>query len=575
MKLKNKLVSVIVAASALGFANTALAADASTFTVTKYNLTGFTDQSYINDEALAQIKALLREYSGNDLTVQKLNELKDKIQTVLNQKAKGIFTVNIPNQRIVNETVEFNINYVAGKVNYGSAEGFNEENVRRSIPSLQEGVQFVAGRPWIDERDLTMAVENPLKLTQVEYELRPNEPIVANVNVIAPRGNEIRFVTLDNSLNNPSYDYLRLTAGYVHANLTNRDDVLSLLLVSNLKKFQGYHAFGGSYSLPFYRTHQRLDFTLFHSATKIENFQNSGISLDMAGKGDVAAVNWSYYLPHYDWSYSNQLKLQAGYTFKRLYSQAAANGTVFKDEFYFASPFSLGVTGKIVPFRGLDVDVNAKYNFMYAGYAGTDPIWKLRLQDGRAETAERYQDWYTLSLNSRYSLPYNMILTSGVNGFYSNKHLVASERYSNSVRGFREGAGSGDKGVTWKNELISPNFSRTPNLDVRVYGFFDYGYAAYNRLIKTVYNEKTGVDEVKDVDLENNATLAYNKPGQGVTDGVETTAIPRSIHVASTGVGARFSYKDFSADVYVAQRLKGDDGKHGATSVWFSANYKW
>ncbi|MFC6276641.1 ShlB/FhaC/HecB family hemolysin secretion/activation protein [Psittacicella hinzii] len=567
MKFKNKLTSALLAVSLLGLGTVAqptFAAEKSSstseaqFAVTRYNLTGYTDSSYIKPEVRAKLVSLLQEYTGNNVTVSKLNELRAKLQDVLNADAKGVFTVTLPNQRITEGTVVFNINFVAGQVNYGSAPGFNQENVRRSIPSLREGVQFVAGRPWVDERELTMAVENPLKLTQVEYELQPGKPITANVNVVAPRGKTLRYVSLDNSSSDKGVDYLRFMFGYLNANLTNRDDVLNLVLLTNLKSFDRYFAFGGSYSLPFYDAHQRLDVSLFNSSTNQEDVSydnESNLFYDVNGIGDVALVNWSYYLPHFDWSYSNQIKFQTGFTFKRLKTSANYRlGDEALDELatknvYYITPFNIGFVGKIVPVRGMEIEFSAKYNFFYAGFLGTDNINKLRVAGNRLVTAEKYSDWWTAWVNFKAGLPKNWTWVTQLKGQYSKKHLVSSEVFSNDIRGFRSDYGSGDMGAYIKNELITPSFTKVPNLDVKAYAFLDAGWVKWNS------------DEY---DYTYNQTKRYGE-NNSRKDNV----------VASTGLGLRTSYKDWSADIYGAYRLKGEDANRGKYSFWFTTSYRW
>ncbi|RIY33787.1 hypothetical protein CKF54_02190 [Psittacicella hinzii] len=559
MKFKNKLTSALLALSLVGVGSIATTtyanseATEATFSVTRYNLTGYTDDSYISPEVRAQLVVLLQQYTGNGVTVSKLNELRAKLQDTLNANAKGVFTVTLPNQRIADGTVVYNVNFVAGQVNYGSAPGYSQENVRNSLPSLKEGVQFVAGRPWVDERELTMAIENPLKLTQVEYELQPGKPIVANVNVVAPRGKTLRYVQLDNSSTDKGVEYLRFMAGYLNANLTGRDDVLNLVLLTNLKNFDRYYAFGGSYSLPFYSAHQRLDVSLFHSSTNQNNvpYDNSNtIFYDVNGVGDVAILNWSYYLPHFDFGYSNQIKFQAGYTFKRLKSESSIryNSLSLSDtnQIYYVSPINVGFAGKIVPFRGLEIEFSTKYNFYYAGFLGTDNINKLRVAGGRLVTAEKYSDWWTATANFKVALPQNWTWVSKFKGQYSSKHLVSSELFSNDVRGFRDENGSGDSGFYLQNELITPTLVRLPNFDLKAYALLDGGWVHYNQdATDKFYNQSKNFDG------------------------------DSSKFIASTGLGLRVSYKDWSADVYGAYRLKGEDNNRGKYSVWFTTSYRW
>lgn len=561
------------AVSLVALSSTAFSAESPKFTVTKYNLTGYTDASYIKPEVREQLVLLLKEYTGQDVTVEKLYELKSRLQQVLNTSAKGVFTVNLPRQTIANGTVEFNVNFVAGKVVYNTAPGYDEANLKRSIPSLYEGVTFIGGRPWIDERELTMAVENPLKLTQVEYELQPGKPITANVNVVAPRGKVLKLVSVDNKGSQP-YGYLRLGLVYLNANLTNRDDVLTGAVYTNFRAPQLYSVAGLTYSLPFYQAHQRLDTSVFYVSQRSfipAQDDNKNLRFSIYGNGLIASVNWQYYLPHYDWSYSNQLKLVAGYTFKRtqdesaLHNQETNSGpgvqsgqpqvaqesrTALRNLHYYTSPFKLGLSGKVIPYRGLDVDFNFAYNFYYHGFAATSDVTDIHVASGR-NNVESFIDYWTADLTLRKTFAQNWNYTLTLGGQYTNKHLPGSEQFGGGNRGRMVPVG-GDKGYFVKNELTTPNYSQVENLDAKFYGFVDYAWASDN------------FDFAYDA-----GNVDPSSPKANATD------------AASYGVGTRVSYKDFTVDAYVVNALKWPNVNNitpataNKTEVFFSVNYRW
>lgn len=539
MKFNKTLISALLGLSLVGVSLNSVAdskvAEPVKFTVNQYNFTGYYDNAVADAQVRANVAALLKEYTGSDVTLAKIDELKSKLQVLFNTKAKGIYTVNVPPQTLKNGVVVINVNFVPGTVTYGETKDYDKENVRRSLPSLEGGLTFVNGRPYVDDRELTMAVENPLKLTQVEYELRPGEPINAFVNVIAPKGKHLRYVQVDNN-GGSSYGYLRGTLGYINGNLTNRDDVFGAAIVTNFKNFKEYFVLTANYSLPLYAQHQRLDFFGVHSSTKATNKVDTNLAFNLEGRGDVLAVNWSYYLPHYDWSYTNQLKLVAGYTFKRIYTDATLAGSSekIKNGFYFVSPFKFGVTGKIVPVRGVDIDLSLTYNFFYAGKLGTSNIDVLRAEGVRSVTAEKFEDWIAGSVSVRKQLEKDWSLFSNLGFSYTNKHLIQIERFSNAVRGFRDGSGSADSGIWLKNEIITPDLYEPLTASLKAYAFLDGGYVRYNR----------GAE-----DVENNPQLEFNSTTETAGTG------SKGKFNASTGLGLRWSYKNLSLDTYYAYNL--------------------
>lgn len=567
MKLKNKLTSTLFALSLMGLSSVVLAGVSPQFTVDKYNLKGYTDPTYIKPETRNQLVLLLKSYTGNDVTVAKLNELKEKIQALLNKEAKGVFTVTIPPQKVMDKSVEFNVNFVAGKVVYNETKGFSKENVKNSLPSLSEGVQFYAGRPWVDERELTLAAENPLKLTQVQYELAPGKPITANVNTLAPRGKHLRYVSLDN-YGKESLDYLRVNAGYINANFSGYDDVLSMFASTNTKRPQETLLFGLNYDLPLYKLHSRFSVLYAHSSTDIKSFKvNEGLKLDATGGADVIAPKFSYYLPHYNFGYSNQLKLNLGYNFQRLKQKTEdvrTRALIGRSGIYYVSPISAGISGKIIPTQGIDLDFDLSYNALYAGILGSDQIFFLREYGQRLKTAEKYQDFWKGSLTAKFDLPYGFKFNT-TNAFqYSNKHLISHLRTSTGVRGFRVGGGSGDSGAYTANELIAPNLSSRPELSLRPYAFLDVGMVHYNR---------NDLDKVENPTLQYNSEKYTDEELEAMKLKNETPDV-NTMWVATTGLGLKASFKDFSTDVYLAHKLKGKDGKHDRNTLWFNATYR-
>lgn len=587
MKLNKTLVSALLAIALSGFSYTAHADDSANevkFEVKKYNLTGFYDKAYSEPEFRAQIVGLLRSYVGKDVTLAKIDELKSKLQALLNTRAKGLYTISVPPQKLENGEVTLRVNFLAGKITYADAPGYSKENVKRSLPSIREGLYFVAGRPFVDERELTMAVENPLKLTQIEYDIKPGQPINVHVNVIAPNGKTLRYVQVDNS-GSGAYDYVRGTVGYVNSNLTGKDDVFAAVATSNFKSWSKYNAFAVSYTRPLYKTHQRFDVTLAHTSSAVDNLVDNSLLIKTVGRGDIAQLNWSYYLPHYDWSYANQLKVQAGYTFRRLYASARDEsnesvGVQLSDSkvgayrsdmnVYYASPLYVGLTGRIIPKRGMDMEVSLRYNWFYSGFLGSSDVNVQRAFNNRRVTGEKFQDWITGSLHYRVRMPKNWTWYQIMNFQYSNKHLFATERYSTGVRGFRDGGVAGDKGVTVKTEIITPNLYDNITTSLKAYGFVDLGYGEYNH-------------DPKDAAEDANPTLAYkptvNIGKDGKISGLAYDSKSKNgLFHASTGLGVRFAYKQFSLDTYYVRnltRVKSDLEKESRNSVFFSAIYRW
>lgn len=111
------------------------------------------------------------------------------------------------------------------------------------------------------------------------------------------------------------------------------------------------------------------------------------------------------------------------------------------------------------------------------------------LFEGARFGAEAQYAFATLSLQRYQSMPFGMEFVARGTFQVANTNLLPSEQISvggaNSVRGYEESLGGGDKGYVLNFELLSPSmrfplpkkFKKFPFVDTRVLGFFDTGDA--------------------------------------------------------------------------------------------------
>lgn len=470
------------------------------FEVKSFQLVG--DIVSLAQEEQIVIAEVLENYQGQGLTLNKLREAQTRVEKALSDLNIGPYQVILPEQEIVNGNVylQLRLKGEGSRITYKGMTDYNEQNIENSLPSLKAGKTYEDGRQWFDKRELNMALENPLKLTKVHYDFSPETQTSAmTVAGFAPYGKTRNYVAVDN-YGGKEFDYARLTFGYVNANLTNRDDVLTFTGLTNFKRPEKSHALGLSYSLPFYDKHQSISAFVSYSNLDSETDANGlpeGLDKKIAkGKNVFAGFSWSYYFPEVGLGLKDQLKLNAGYLYRH-YSQKfsvdSANSLLSlndRSRFSIAGGY-LGLSGEwqIAEKGTLTADVSQHY--YSADFPGASNVEKVSEFE---ERAKHYQI-------TRYSLGYDQYFAGEWNfntelqGQYSNKNLAGLERESitgvYSVRGFRYSGASGDKALVWRSQITTPRYT---NAQVRLYGFYDWGKTSNtNKVFDGVIVSSAGV----------------------------------------------------------------------------------
>ncbi|WP_323493572.1 ShlB/FhaC/HecB family hemolysin secretion/activation protein [Undibacterium sp. 5I2] len=447
------------------------------------------------------------------------------LQHALDQLAENHFLVTVPAQTISQNTVTLHVSVrkmpLLKALNVTDAAGFTADNIRRSIPSLQVGQPVDLD---LLDRQLRLAQTNPSK--DLNAKLIPqSDGLSADISTSTARADK-GYVTVDNFGTIPGYDQVaRINLGYLHGNLSGRDDVLKL----NILGQQEASAISTGYTLPLYANAQSIEFYGAYSKSNPGNVDVFHIS----GAGHNLGLRWNYVLPRF--GSSDAFTVSAGYryshydndvTFNYDSSQTALVPSVS------TSLITLGVNGllNLNVTTSLSADVVLSHNF--SGQLASDNSAAL----GKSRVGAEGN--YTL-LNYSFSLHTSVadwLLQSNISGQSANRPLVSGEQVyiagPNAVRGFKNGLLGGDSGVTGRVELITPNLS-TDMLALRLYSFYDAGHVA-------------------------------RKAAQ--------SGEIASANLSSIGVGMKMQWKFLNADIYYAQKSAGRsyDTTARAGGMWAS-----
>lgn len=471
----NQLVAVL----GLAFAGVATA---NTLEVKSFQLVG--DIATLSQESQLAIAKILSPYQGSNQSLDSLKQAQRKLEDELNRLQLGRYTVLLPEQEIINGNVYLQL-VLGGKGNevfFKGGKGFSKENIEQSLPSLKLGKTDENGRQWFDKRELNMALENPLKLTRVHYDLDPaNNASALTVSGYAPFGKTRSYVSVDN-YGSGEFDYARLTLGHINANLTGNDDVLGVSALTNFKAPERSYAVGVNYHRPFYEAHQSLGANIgFSNIDSQDDADGLPQGLDRRiskGKNVSASLKWSYYLPEFGLGVKDQLKIDAGYQY-RFYQQRtetqANNGNLSlkNRSAYSLGGVFVGLSGEIKPTASSTLTFDVAQHYYSKDMPGSSRLNKAAEFDGKAKhySLTRYGFGYNQEFGAGWQLDSQFRAQS------SNGRALASIDQDSitgvyNVRGFRYTGLSGEKSFVWKTEIATPRYT---NANLGLYAFYDWG----------------------------------------------------------------------------------------------------
>jgi hemolysin activation/secretion protein len=383
-----------------------------------------------------------------------------------------VVQVQLPEQDITKGVVQFRVLQPrVGRVLIEGNTRFDNDNVRRSMPSVKEG-ETPNSREMA--RNLQIAGEHPTKQTNVLLRSGASEEQVdVAIKVTDDKPWRI-FLTADNT-GTKETGYYRAGIGVQHSNLYNRDHTLTAQYVTSPTEANKVSIYGAGYRVPFYHLNSSLD--LIAGYSDVDSGVVQGL-FNVSGQGTIGIVRWSYYLPRWgdferklalglDYrKFENQVLFQgvgivpdiivkpASLTYSGLWRSAASEFSFFGS---FSANIPGGNDGDDAAFAASRTGADAGYQVVRGGF---NYVYQLREWQARL----------------------------AANGQHTSDLLVAGEQYGiggpDSVRGYLLREVANDKGYSAQAEIYTPDFARGIRLSdsyrVRLLGFFDYGGVGRN-----------------------------------------------------------------------------------------------
>ncbi len=430
----------------------------------------------------AAIDAATAPYTGR-VTIARLREAAAAVQELYRDAGYGGVVAFLPEQALDAGVVRIRV--VEGRlarVELSGQRAFSAENVRASLPALQEGRTPEVRR--IDAQ-IQMANENPAKSTQVLLQpgAQPGE-VVARVTL--QEAEVLRFTGRVDNTGGKSIGRWRAALGLSHANLLGRDHIGALELQTAPENADAVAVLSGSYRVPFYAQGLALDVYGAVSNVDAGTVGTAAGDLSFSGQGGIVGARLGWYLPRLG---NVDQRLIAGLELREYDNECRIAGLPdgacgSAGASVSAQPLSLVYTAQASGEWRWGLSLGLHANLAAGGRHGEAADFEAV----RAGSKPRYTVWRA---NGQLAVPVGDWGSLGARLAVqqAGQPLIPGELFgvggAQSVRGFEERELAGDNGASLSLEAQSTNLAAAwPALawlrggDVRVLLFADAGFVS-------------------------------------------------------------------------------------------------
>ncbi|MGH8649937.1 MAG: ShlB/FhaC/HecB family hemolysin secretion/activation protein, partial [Burkholderiales bacterium] len=266
----------------------------------------------------SELERVFAPHTGPNKDFGDIQRALEALEAAYRDRGYGVVQVLLPEQDITRGVVQFRaVQPRVGKVLIEGNTHFDNENIRRSLPTVQEGE---APNSKDIARNLQIVAEHPVKQTNVLMRSGASDDQV-DVNIKVTDDKPWRgFLTLDDTGTGDT-GYYRLGIGYQHSNLFDRDHVLTAQYVTSPTDASQVSIYGAGYRIPFYGLNSSLD--LIAGYSDVDSGTVQGL-FNVSGQGTIGIVRWSYYLPK---SADYEHKVALGLDYRAYQNQVLFQGT--------------------------------------------------------------------------------------------------------------------------------------------------------------------------------------------------------------------------------------------------------
>lgn len=477
-----------------------------------------------------EAESVVKQYAGPDKDFGDIQRALAALERAYRDQGYGVVQVLIPEQDITRGIVRLRVvEPRLGKVVIEGNAHFDNENVRRSLPTVKEGE---TPNSKAIARNLQLAAEHPVKQTSVLLRAGAAEGEVDATIKVADDKPWRGFITLDNTGTSET-GYARLGIGMQHSNLFNRDHVVTAQYVTSPSEPDQVSIYGVGYRVPFYGLDSSLDLVLGYS--DVDSGVVQGL-FNVSGSGSIAILRWNTILPKLG---DLEHKISFGLDYRAFQNDVlvqGSDGSIVPDITVRPASLNYGAL-----WRGAATELS-----FYGNYSRNIPGGKNgREEDWRAQAASRqavvddYQILrYGFNLVGLFAGDWRARL--GANGQYTTDALISGEQFGiggpDTVRGYLLRELAKDRGYATQFELYTPDMAPEAGKGfvTRLLAFYDFGSVVNNETQPSDREELASTGAGFRLSFRKNVNLRVDvahilKPGPSTRKGSEKASAALAI----------------------------------------------
>ena len=404
------------------------------------------------DSALgaAAIADLMTPFTGAQRDFGTVQRALEALQTAYRERGYGSVQVFLPEQSLEAGTIVLQVREPKiGQITVSGNNHVSELNVRRALPSLQEGA-VVNTRRLAD--DIRVANESPVR--QLRAILRPANDRPDQVDIALEATDEKPwriFATADNTGTRQTGRW-RTGLGAQHANLFDRDHVATVQYVTAPEKPSDVSIYSVGYRLPLYNLGDTIDVFAGRSEVEAGQTELADAPLEFRGSGTVAGLRYNLLLPRRG---ETEDRIIFGFDYRKYECALATFGACSAGSNVAVRPLSLGYSTKTTR---LASQTEASLTFLRNLPGGSHG----RESDFPTNANARYSA-IRAAFSHAWTLGADWQAKFAASGQWTDDALIPGEQFGasgfNTVRGFLEREVASDSGYVVNAELYSPNLA--------------------------------------------------------------------------------------------------------------------
>jgi len=424
----------------------------------------------------AEIDSVLNKYVGKDRDFGDVQRALEALEAVYHEHGYNVVTIELPEQELNRGVVQLKVVQTRiGRVAVKGNQYFDEANIRRSLPGLQEGETPNLKRI---SSSLKLANENPAKKVNMKLQSGEKDDEVDATLDVADERLWKAMLNVDNT-GTTATGKTHVGVVLQNANLFGLDHVASLQYTTSAEEPGRVKVYGAGYHIPLYALGDSLDFYASYSNVDSGTVAAGTFNLAVSGKGAVYGARYNQNLAKRG---DYESKLSYGIDYKAFKNNVELLGQQLGND-VTVHPLSVTYIGTL-PVTGGELSGSASLSRNIEGGSNGDQADFTRARTGAKAgyTVLRVGGSYTRAFQSDWQM------RAIVNGQYTPDALIPGEQFgaggASSVRGFIEREISNDSGLGVNLEAYTPNLCASHNAwNCRVLAFYDTAYVTRNHAL--------------------------------------------------------------------------------------------